>query len=137
MDYVNEVAQKIDLPMLLGEFHFGTVDRGMTAGLVQVANQEECAVAFRYFAENAFAHPSLIGVAWFQYTDQGLLGRGDVVRYNIGLVDVTDRPYPIVKGIIETAKDAYSVHLGEKEPFSKIPEGLRGNEDDLKSMSNQ
>ena len=29
MDYVNEVARKIDLPMILGEFHFGTVDRGM------------------------------------------------------------------------------------------------------------
>lgn len=137
MDYVNEVAQKIDLPMILGEFHFGTVDRGMAAGLVQVANQEERAVAFRYFAENAFANPSLIGVAWFQYTDQGILGRGDGERYNIGLVDVTDRSYPIVKGIIETAKDAYSVHLGEKEPYSQIPKGLRGNEDDLKSMSNQ
>ena len=137
MDYVNEVARKIDLPMILGEFHFGTVDRGMASGLVQVANQEERAVAFRYFAENAFAHPSLIGVAWFQYTDQGLLGRGDGERYNIGLVDVTDRPYPIVNGIIKTAANAYGVHLGMKKPYSQIPKGLRGNEDDLKSMSNQ
>jgi hypothetical protein len=137
MDYVNEVAQKIDLPMILGEFHFGTVDRGMAPGLVQVANQEERAVAFRYFAEHAFAHPSIIGLAWFQYTDQGLIGRGDGERYNIGLVDVTDRPYPIVKGIMETATNAFSVHLGEKEPYSQIPKGVRGNEDDLKSMSNQ
>lgn len=137
MDYVNEVSKKIDLPMIMGEFHFGTVDRGMAPGLVQVANQQERAVAFRYFAENAFAHPALIGIAWFQYTDQGMLGRGDGERYNIGLIDVTDRPYPIVKGIMEAATNAYEVHGGSKKPFSQIPAGLRGNEDDLKSMSNQ
>ena len=137
MEYVDEIAERIDLPMILGEFHFGTIDRGMAPGLVQVANQQERAVAFQYFAENAFAHPSIIGIAWFQYTDQGLIGRRDGERYNIGLIDVTDRPYPIVEGVIEAASNAYEVHLGEKEPFSQLPKGLRGNEDDLKSMSNQ
>ena len=137
MDYVNEVAAKIDLPMIMGEFHFGAIDRGMAPGLVQVANQQERAVAFQYFAENAFAHPCLIGIAWFQYTDQGMLGRGDGERYNIGVVDVTDRPYPIVEGIRQTAENAYKVHAGLQPPFSRIPRGVRGNEDDLKSMSNQ
>lgn len=137
MDYVNEVAQKIDLPMILGEFHFGTIDRGMAPGLVQVADQQQRAVALRYFAENAFSHPNIVGISWFQYTDQGLTGRGDGERYNIGIIDVTDRPYPIVKGIQETAANAYEVHKGTREPFSQIAEGLRGNEDDLKSMSNQ
>jgi len=137
MDYVNEVSRAIDLPMILGEFHFGTVDRGMAPGLVQVANQKERAVAFRYFAENAFAHPALIGISWFQYTDQGLLGRGDGERYNIGIVDVTDQPYPIVKGIMEAATHAYEIHAGKRNPSTRIPLGLRGNEDDLKSRSNQ
>lgn len=135
--YVNEIAEKIDMPMILGEFHFGTIDRGMAPGLVQVANQQERAVAFRYFAENAFALPSLVGIAWFQYTDQGLIGRRDGERYNIGLIDVTDRPYPIVEGIIEAASNIMEVHLGDKKPSSQLPRGLRGNEDDLKSMSNQ
>ena len=109
----------------------------MAPGLVQVANQEERAVAFRYFAENGFSHPALVGIAWFQYTDQGILGRGDGERYNIGLVDVVDIPYPIVKGIRAAAENIYSVHSGIREPFSRIPLGLRGNEDDLVSKSNQ
>ena len=137
MDYVNEVAAKIDLPLIFGEFHFGSIDRGMAPGLVQVANQQERAVAFRYFAENAFANPNIIGISWFQFTDQGMLGRGDGERYNIGIVDVTDRPYPIVEGIKQASENAYKVHSGLQEPFSQLPRGLRGNEDDLKSMSNQ
>jgi hypothetical protein len=137
MDYVNEIAAAIDLPMILGEFHFGTIDRGMAPGLVQVADQTERAAAFRYFAENAFANPNLIGIAWFQYTDQGFLGRRDGERYNIGLIDVTDRPYPIVNGIRSAADNARAVHAGRQAPYDQIPQGVRGNEDELKSMSNQ
>ena len=137
VEYLDAVMAAVDMPMIDGEFHFGTIDRGMAPGLVQVANQEERAVAFRYFAENGFSHPALVGIAWFQYTDQGLMGRGDGERYNIGLVDVVDRPYPIVKGIRETAENIYKVHSGEQAPFKQMPKGLRGNEDDLLSKSNQ
>ncbi len=136
-EYLDAVMAAIDMPMLNGEFHFGTIDRGMAPGLVQVANQEERAVAFRYFAENGFSHPALVGIAWFQYTDQGLLGRGDGERYNIGLVDVTDQPYPIVKGIRAASENLFKVHSGEQAPFSQLPLGLQGNEDDLASKSNQ
>lgn len=137
MEYVDAVATAIDLPMILGEFHFGTIDRGMAPGLVQVADQGERAAAFRYFAEQAFASPHLIGVAWFQYTDQGFPGRRDGERYNIGIVDVTDRPYPIVEGIRQASANAYAVHAGRQAPYGVIPRGVRGNEDDLRSMSNQ
>jgi hypothetical protein len=137
MDYLNEVAAKTGLPLIDGEFHFGTIDRGMATGLVQVSNQQERAGAMRYFMENAFSNPNLIGLAWFQYTDQGFLGRGDGERYNIGLIDVTDRPYPIVEGLRQAAENAYAVHAGQKAPYSQIPKGVRGNEDDLRSMSNQ
>lgn len=136
-EYLDAVMAAVDMPMIDGEFHFGTIDRGMAPGLVQVADQEQRAVAFRYFAENGFSHPALVGIAWFQYTDQGLTGRFDGERYNIGLVDVTDQPYPIVKGIRAAAENIYAVHSGTQAPFSTLPEGLRGNEDDLASKSNQ
>ncbi|MBP3331387.1 MAG: hypothetical protein J6K90_02300 [Tidjanibacter sp.] len=135
--YLDAVMEAVDMPMLNGEFHFGSIDRGMAPGLVQVANQQERAVAFRYFAENGFSHPALVGIAWFQYTDQGQMGRGDGERYNIGLVDVTDRPYPIVDGIRAASENLYKVHAGLQEPFSQRPLGLQGNEDDLVSKSNQ
>ena len=35
-----------------------------------------------------------LGVHWFQWQDQPVLGRMDGENYNIGLVDVTNRPYP-------------------------------------------
>ena len=136
-EYLDAVMEAVDMPMIDGEFHFGTIDRGMATGLVQVADQDERAKAFEYFAENGFSHPALVGIAWFQYTDQGLLGRGDGERYNIGLVDVTDQPYSIVEGIRATAENAYKVHAGLQEPFSEKPRGLQGNEDDLISKSNQ
>jgi hypothetical protein len=135
--YLDAVYAAVDMPMINGEFHFGTIDRGMAPGLVQVANQQERAVAFQYFAENGFAHPALVGIAWFQYTDQGLIGRRDGERYNIGIVDVTDRPYPIVSGIRAAAENIFLVHSGLQEPFSTRPKGLQGNEDDLTSKSNQ
>ena len=135
--YLDAVYEALDMPMIDGEFHFGTIDRGMAPGLVQVANQDERANAFRYFAENGFAHPALVGIAWYQYTDQGLMGRGDGERYNIGLVDVTDQPYSITKGIRAASENLYLVHSGKQAPFSTIPAGLQGNEDDLTSKSNQ
>jgi hypothetical protein len=137
VEYMNVIAEKTGLPMILGEYHFGTIDRGMAPGLVQVADQQERAVAFRYFTEHAFSHPSLIGTGWFQYSDQGLTGRRDGERYNIGIVDVTDRPYPIVQGIIQAAQHIYDVHAGTIAPTTRVPRGVRGNEDDLKSVSNQ
>lgn len=136
-EYLDAVSAAVDMPMIDGEFHFGSIDRGMAPGLVQVANQQERAVAIRYFMENGFSHPALVGVAWFQYTDQGLMGRGDGERYNIGLVDVTDQPYPIVKGIRAASENIFKVHSGEQAPFSTLPRGLQGNEDDLVSKSNQ
>lgn len=51
--------------------------------------------AYQYYTENAFAHPGLIGVAYFQWADEDLTGRDyDGENYNCGLADVTDRPYP-------------------------------------------
>ena len=88
------------LPVIIGEFHFGVPGRGLAPGLAQTSNMEERAVAYRYYVENAAAHPALIGAHWFQWIDQPSTGRFDGENYNIGLVDVTDRPYPdMIKAI--------------------------------------
>jgi len=93
MDRFMEVTGK---PLFIGEYHFGTVDRGMAQSLWQVNSQEERGVAYRYYTEKAYEHPGLIGTSWFQWCDQDLTGRGnDGENYNCGLVDVTDRPYPM------------------------------------------
>jgi hypothetical protein len=82
-------------PIIIGEFHFGALDRGMfSGGLVPRANQAERAKAYETYVRSALARPEIVGVHWFQYIDEPLTGRFDGENYNIGFVDVTDTPYP-------------------------------------------
>ena len=91
----NLFAQDAEKPILVGEFHFGCYDRGMfKPGLAPVYNQSERARSFTRFVEGCLQHPLIVGCHWFQYRDQPLLGRGDGEAYQIGFVDVCDRPYP-------------------------------------------
>ncbi|MDR2389800.1 MAG: hypothetical protein LBD89_08475 [Tannerellaceae bacterium] len=118
-----------DLPMMIGEYHFGTVVRGMAQSLWQVPSERERGVAYRYYTEQAFSHPGLIGTAYFQWNDQDLTGRMDGENYNCGLVDVTDRPYKHqVEAMMETAKRLYGIHSGEMAPTDRQPEKARGHE---------
>ena len=116
-------------PLYIGEYHFGTVDRGMAQSLWQVDSQEERGVAYRYYTERGYSHPGLIGTAYFQWCDQDLTGRGgDGENYNCGLVDVTDRPYPIMaEAISETARRLFEVHSGTLHPVEQAPVRARGH----------
>lgn len=119
---VKEIAELTGKPILVGEFHFGTPGRGMAASLVQVRDQGERARAYRYYVENALAMPELVGTHYFQWADQPPTGRFDGENYNIGLVDVTDRPYPdLVEALKETHRRLFRLHAGELEPVRDRP----------------
>ncbi|MCL1932628.1 MAG: hypothetical protein FWF53_02275, partial [Candidatus Azobacteroides sp.] len=92
-EMMDRALRLADMPMIIGEYHFGTVDRGMAQSLWQVNSQQERGVAYRYYTEQGYSHPGLIGTAYFQWCDQDLMGRFDGENYNCGLIDVTDRPY--------------------------------------------
>lgn len=110
----------LDKPILIGEFHFGTPGRGLAAGLVQCANQEERGVAYRYYVENAAAHPAVIGAHWFDWIDEPNTGRFDGENYNIGFVDVTDRPYTeLVRAAELTHARLLDVHSGKVPPVTR------------------
>lgn len=89
-----------DMPVLIGEFHFGVLDRGMfSASLVPIGlTQGERAVAYTRFLQGALANPNIVGTHWFQFRDQPLTGRWDGEGYAIGFVDVADTPYPELTG---------------------------------------
>ncbi len=84
-----------DVPVLIGEFHFGALDRGLfDAGLVPTPTQESRAEAYREYVRGALANPTLVGCHWFQYRDEPTTGRvWDGENYQIGLVDIADTPY--------------------------------------------
>jgi hypothetical protein len=84
-----------DVPLLVGEFHFGALDRGMFhAGLVEKSAQAARARAYKDYVESALHHPQFVGCHWFQYRDEPVTGRVlDEENYQIGFVDVADTPY--------------------------------------------
>jgi hypothetical protein len=111
-------------PLIVGEFHFGTPGRGMSGGLRQVANQTERGVAYQYYVENAAAHPAVLGAHWFQFIDQPATGRNDGENYNIGIVDVTDRPYEeLAAALTRTHTRLHSIHAGTLPPTTQKPQG--------------
>jgi hypothetical protein len=117
---IKRIYELTGLPMIIGEFHFGVPGRGLAPGLAQTVNQEERAVAYRYYVENAAANPAIIGTHWFQWVDQPSTGRNDGENYNIGFVDVTDRPYSeLVSAAKETFQRILDVHNGKEPPMTR------------------
>ena len=111
-------------PILIGEFHIGAPDRGLAPGLVQAADQSARGVAYRYYVEHAAAHPAVIGAHWFQWIDEPATGRMDGENYNIGIIDVTDRPYREMTEAMQTTHDRLlDVHSGKVPPVNRLPEG--------------
>jgi hypothetical protein len=84
-----------DKPLMIGEFHFGALDRGMFhTGLVPVENQAARAQAYKDHVLGAARHAQFVGTHWFQYKDEPTTGRVyDEENYQIGFVDVADTPY--------------------------------------------
>ena len=109
-------------PIVIGEFHLGVPADGLGAGLVQTANQIERSKGYRYYMEQAASLPCFVGAHWFTWRDEPVLGRMDGENYNIGFVDVTDRPYPeLVDAAKTTHKRLPDVHSGKTPPFAERP----------------
>ncbi|MDR3197285.1 MAG: hypothetical protein LBU34_05390 [Planctomycetaceae bacterium] len=90
-----KLPEGIDKPVIIGEFHFGALDRGMFhTGLVSTESQEKRAEAYENYVRSALEHPQIIGTHWFQYNDQATTGSGYGENFQIGLLSVTDTPYP-------------------------------------------
>lgn len=122
----NIVKLGVDLPVMIGEFHFGALDAGPTAtGLEGVRTQKDRGTAYRYYCERTAAHPSGVGCHYFQCYDQFVLGRFDGENYNIGLFDVCSRPYPeMMEQVKACSKEIYQVAAGEKEPVQEKAESI-------------
>jgi hypothetical protein len=120
-EYLAKIYSLVHKPMLLGEFHIGAPERGMAPGLVQAMNQEERGLAYCYYVEHAAAHPEVIGTHWFEWIDEPVTGRPDGENYNIGFVDVTDRPYDeLVEAAKLTHARLFDIHSGKIPPTSRM-----------------
>ena len=116
----DQILQRCNVPVMIGEFHFGALDRGLLGtGLRAVASQADRGHAYRRYVEAAAAHPALVGTHYFQWQDQPALGRFDGECWNIGLVDICQQPYPeLVAAATATHQRLYDIMTGQLEPVS-------------------
>ena len=92
-------------PALIGEFHFGSADRGLFwEGLVGVGRESERGPAYARYLRAVADNPDFVGAHWFQYVDEPLTGRTlDGENGHIGFVTVADLPYD---GLAAAAREA-------------------------------
>jgi hypothetical protein len=114
-----EADRRCGRPTMIGEFHFGALDRGLLGnGLRGMADQEARGVAYRAYFDACAAHPCLVGCHWFMYNDEPVLGRPDGENWQIGMVDVCNRPYEELCGAATASHERmYEVRAGMAEPF--------------------
>ncbi|WP_143873728.1 agarase [Catenovulum sediminis] len=87
--------EKLDMPAVIGEYHFGTTSSGFFhPGLIAAADQKDRARMYKEYMHSIIDNDYFIGAHWFQYIDSPITGRAyDGENYNIGFVSVTDVPY--------------------------------------------
>jgi hypothetical protein len=106
----------VDRPVVIGEFHFGALDRGLFhTGLRSVVDQNHRADAYRYYVTSALRNPALVGAHWFQCYDESTTGRFDGENYQIGFLDIGDTPYvETIAAAREIGDQLYALRSGKK-----------------------
>ncbi len=88
------LPEGIDKPVLIGEFHFGALDRGkFHPSLIAVHDQQARGEAYETYVRSALQNPLIVGTHWHQFGDQATTGRDDGENFQNGFVDVCDTPY--------------------------------------------
>lgn len=127
LNSVDEVARRCNKPTMIGEFHFGALDRGLpSTGLRAVETQRDRGLAYRRYVERGAANPNLLGTHYFILNDQAYLGRFDGENYQIGFVDTTHTPYhEMIEEVIKAHENVYDIMMGKKAPYDTPVKELR------------
>ena len=102
-------ADAVDKPTIIGEFHFGSLDRGsLHAGLVPCYDMKDRVEHYKAYVRAALKDRNLVGVHWFFWSDMPLTGWMDGEDFMTGVLTVTDTPYPeMVEATRELARELY------------------------------
>lgn len=120
-------------PILVSEFFCAAMENRSgnknTGHLLKVRSQEERALAVQKALQNFARCPYIVGTHWFQYYDEPTGGRPDGEDYNMGLVDIYDRPYAEVVACFERTNSLLpQLHAQasrsrmQEAPFVMIPQ---------------
>ena len=111
-----KLPEGIDKPVMIGEFHFGALDRGLFhPSLIQVSDQKARGEAYETYVESALRHPNIIGTHWHQFSDQMLTGRFDGECFQVRFKDICDTPYPeTISKVREVGYHLYDIRNNDK-----------------------
>ena len=106
----------VDKPIMIGEFHFGALDRGsFHVGIKAAKDQTERGEMFQSYIKGALKHPNIVGAHWFQYLDEPNTGRFDGENYNVGFIDIADNPHvDFIEKVQETMYPMYEYRFENK-----------------------
>ncbi|OOG38460.1 beta-agarase [Rhodanobacter sp. C06] len=95
--------RRLDKPVIISEFHFGSGDCGpFGKGVVSVWNEAQRGPAYARYLQAAASDPDIVGAHWFEYVDEPVTGRLlDGENGHFGLVGITDIPFA---GFVETVR---------------------------------
>lgn len=114
-NWVASMTRVSGRPVLVSEFYIAAADN--TSGNTNthgsfpiVRTQRERAAAYGAQVREMAGLPEIVGWHWFQYYDEPPAGRHDGENYNMGLVDVENRPYPIVSTAAAVNPETVAAH---------------------------
>ncbi|MBQ7868661.1 MAG: hypothetical protein IJ354_11055 [Clostridia bacterium] len=118
VDKLDGLHKDLDMPILVGEFHFGALDAGLPhPSLFWVKNQYERGKAYERYQTRTAAHECGVGSHYFAYNDQPVWGRYDGENYQFGFVDVCNKPYEVfTEALRRTNEKIYDVMQGHIPP---------------------
>jgi len=111
-----------DYPIIIGEFHFGSLETGLLQpGLRYAANPEERAMFYEHYVTSALQNPFIVGTHWFQLADQSVTGRPDGENYQAGFLTVGDfLQEEIVSMARRLGYHMYEMRSGSSQQLQKI-----------------
>lgn len=111
-------AEVADMPMIIGEWHIGCENNGkLIGGLMAAKSDEDRGKALSNYMQIAMSHKNCVGLAYFEYNDQPLLGRFDGECMQHGLIDICNRPYEtVIRYVKEAGLRMYDYKVGTLVP---------------------
>ena len=106
-------------PVLISEFFFAAAENrsgnANNGHLMHVATQDERARGAAQAMRNFASFPDVAAVHWFQYADEPTGGRSDGEDFNMGLVDIHNRPYKrLTDAFAATNPDLPAIHAASR-----------------------
>lgn len=114
-DTLDTIYRLTDRPIMITEFSFKAMDSGHPntwGGGRPVATQADRLAGYERYFRGTLALPYMVGLHWFQYTDQPFEGRAlDGENCNYGLVKLDDSPWELLTdGMLRLNAEAVAVH---------------------------